>query len=179
MSREGRVLIGAADRAVVVRLEGRLTQSSVSCIAEAATQCAAADAEDLLIDIRLCNYMDSTILGSLARWALRFQQQRGHGPFLVGLQGGDLEQTFKRMSLDKLFKTAPATVTSDTDATLGKPLAVQEHGNNDHARRILVAHETLAELSPENAKEFSLLLDLLRKETGPSTGGASPAFSGS
>ena len=161
---EGRILMGSSEGAVVARFEGHLTQASALSITEAVERCARLDVTGLLIDIRSCSYMDSTILGTLARWVINFYREHNVRPLLVGLWEGSLENTFKRMCLDQLFKPLPASALKSPSPELETAHASATPDPRSQARRVLDAHETLATLSPENAEEFRLLLDILRRE---------------
>jgi anti-anti-sigma regulatory factor len=169
VSVEGRVLIGVEQDVFIVRFEGRLTQKSLWIIGDAAGQCRGNGAvRDLLVDVSGCEYMDSTMLGSLARWAIDFGRHRGARPFLVGLRGGALERIFERMSLTTLFRVASAASALGPRPGLSVAEA-PERGRDERGEGVLLAHETLAELSPENAKEFAVLIEMLREELGGDT----------
>lgn len=164
MADEGNLLIGIEGVAFIARLEGHLTQKSLWRIQAAAHQCSVnAAVRDLLVDVSACLYLDSTMLGSLARWAIAFGRDRERCAFLVGLRGGPLERMFERMNLTQLFSVAPDSM----GVPAGAWLAIAEgedRGAGARANGVLSAHEALAELSPENAREFALLIELLRAE---------------
>jgi hypothetical protein len=164
VNEEGCMLVGAVGRTFVLRMEGRLTQKSIWNIASAIVRSEAQpELHDLLVDVSPCLYMDSTMLGSLARWALAFRQAHGLPPRLVGLRGGPLENIFTRMCLPRLFRVAPAGAVADV-AALCPVSASAPPRDAERARGVLRAHETLAELSPENERAFALLIRLLRQQ---------------
>ena len=139
-------------------------------------RCRAAGAvEDVLVDVGTCEYMDSTMLGLLARWAPAHRQLHGRYPFLVGLGVRELARIFKRMSLDRIFETRGVDATAHRTMTAVPSLPPAPPIPCDRANQVLLAHETLAELSPENAAAFELLIALLKKETRSDAPGATGA----
>jgi hypothetical protein len=110
--------------------------------------------------------MDSTILGILARWAIAFEKSHAILPFLVGLEGGPLESIFKRMNLTMLFH-----LSTKVESLEGKALSLlvfsKVASNKEYAENLLSAHETLAELSEENAKEFAAVIQYLKADLSP------------
>lgn len=166
MNEEGCILTGATGSAFILRCEGRLTQKSMWNMNAATARYRAAGATgDVLVDVTLCSYMDSTMLGLLARLALVCRATHGARPFLVGLGEGELARVFKRMSLDRLFELSARPV----PVLDLQPPAAPPRPSHERARQVLLAHETLAELSPANAQAFALLLDMLRKGREEST----------
>ena len=84
-------------------------------------------------------------------------------PFMIGLEGGELATVFRRMSLNRLFQqwTPPMPTYAPQRATSNEPQPA------DRADQMLRAHETLAELSPENTREFAQVIALLRGQETP------------
>ncbi len=170
---EGCILTGTSGEAFIVRFEGHLTQRSMWNMGHVVERYRDAGAPaDLLVDLARCTYMDSTMLGLLARWALAYEAAHDGKPFLVGLGDGDLYRIFRRMSLDRLFRLSDIApppgegVPVDQDEQPGLP----GRAAGERARQGLGAHATLAELSPENADAFALLIDLLKKEIAENAG---------
>lgn len=161
---EGCILTGTTDGAFIARFEGRLTQRSMWNMNHAVERYGAADAPSIvLVDVADCIYMDSTMLGLLARWALTCANAPHGRPILLGLGEGDLAKIFRRMSIDRLFELSdlePPSVAGTRSVGREGIMAASA----DSARQVLLAHETLAELSPANAVAFGVLLDILRKD---------------
>ena len=151
----------------ILRIEGRLTQHLLCSFKDAIEQCRISEGvNDLLVDVSACEYMDSTMLGSLARWAIHIKDVCGKQPFLSGLSGGPLDRLFQRMSLTDLFRVVPYSVSGSEQSELSEVGAGASQSREAYAEGVLLAHETLAELSPENEKEFARLIEMLRRETG-------------
>jgi anti-anti-sigma factor len=164
MIQEGYVFIGKYETTFIFKPEGRLTQKSLWNANTAVAECLKEQTiTDLLVDLTHCAYMDSTILGVLARWAIAFAQTHSTLPFLIGLQGNPLENTFRRMNLHTLFHISPDTQLSEKCA-LAKLSFSEQYSQKEYAEYVLSAHTTLAELSAENAKEFATVIQCLKAE---------------
>jgi anti-anti-sigma regulatory factor len=163
-SEEGAVFIGKYASSFIFKGEGRLTQRSLGRVNAAVKQCAEdRGITELLVDISACHYMDSTILGIVARWAIAFTQDHAMRPFLLGLPGSPLEHLFKRMNLNTLFHVSPDARLTSSHALVQVTLA--EHvSDQDYAAYVLSAHETLATLSADNATEFAAVIQCLKTE---------------
>lgn len=158
------VFIGQYETTFIFKAEGRLTQKSLWNAKAAIKKCIENNAiAYLLIDLTQCSYMDSTILGLLARWAITFTQTHQKLPFLVGLTGNPLENIFRRMNLTTLFHISEALEAADngqlSQLAFSGPMPQEEY-----AEHLLSAHETLAELSPQNASEFAAVIQCLKAE---------------
>lgn len=163
-NQEERVFVGQYEATFIFKAEGRLTQKSLWNTNTAIQQCTDNEAiTHLLIDITRCSYMDSTILGILARWAISFAKTHQHPPFLVGLQGNPLESIFRRMNLTTLFHISHDIPAVETE-TLSQLSFSEQFSTDEYAEHILSAHETLAEISPQNAREFASVIECLKAE---------------
>jgi anti-anti-sigma regulatory factor len=164
MAQEGAVFIGKYGSSFIFKAEGRLTQKLLGNVNVAVRQCTEDESiTDLLIDITDCQYMDSTILGIVARWALSFTQAHATHPFLLGLPGSPLEKIFKRMHLNTLFHVSQDIQFPNNHAL--SCVSLSDHvTEKEYAEYLLSAHETLAKLSEENAKEFADVIQCLKAE---------------
>lgn len=164
MIQEGYVFIGRYEATYIFRAEDRLTQKSLWNVNAAVQRCMDDQTiSDLLVDITHCTYMDSTILGILARWAISFAKTHSSFPFLIGLHGNPLENTFRRMNLHTLFHISRNTQMSEKSA-LSKLSLSEPYSKKEYAEYVLSAHTTLAELSSENAREFAFVIQCLKAE---------------
>ena len=158
------VFIGKYKTTFLFKVEGRLTQKSLRNVNTAVQKCTEdTTITDILVDLTQCSYMDSTILGILARWAISFTKTHDSLPFLIGLEGSPLEAIFRRMNLTTLFHVSQHADTFKQETLLQLSLS-EQYSTREYARYILSAHETLAELSPANAKEFAAVIQCLKAE---------------
>lgn len=161
---EERVFIGQYESTFIFKAEGRLTQKSLWNARSAIKQCTENDSiAYLLVDLTRCSYMDSTILGVLARWAIIFAKTHQRLPFLVGLEGNPLESIFRRMNLMTLFHVSDALEVGEK-GQLSQLSFSEQFSKDEYAEHLLSAHETLAELSPQNAREFAAVIQCLKAE---------------
>ncbi len=166
MSQEERVFIGRYQTTFILKAEGRLTQKSLWNANTAVQKCMEDDSiTDALVDITHCTYMDSTILGILARWAIAFRKTHDSPLFLVGLEGNPLDSIFRRMNLTSLFYVSDK-VSSIESSNLSQLSFSGQFSKDEYAEHLLSAHETLAELSEDNAKEFAFVIQCLKAELG-------------
>lgn len=160
------LFIGKYESTFIFKPEGRLTQKSLWNANTAVQKCMEDPAvSSALVDITQCSYMDSTILGILARWAIQFMKTHSSPPFLVGLEGNPLESIFRRMNLNMLFRLVER-VEGFEKQMLSRLAFSEQPAMQEYAEHVLSAHETLAELSAENAREFATVITCLKMELG-------------
>ena len=164
ITEEGCILTGSTEQAFIARFEGRLTQRSMWNMGHVVERYHELGAPmDVIVDVQYCTYMDSTMLGLLARWALDCANRHHVQPFMIGLADGELATVFRRMSLNRLFQqpSLPMPTYTPQPVTSGDPQPTER------ADQMLRAHETLAELSPENTRTFAQVIALLRGQEAP------------
>lgn len=165
---EESLFIGKYDATFIFKAEGRLTQKSLWNANTAVQKCMDdSSVMNVLVDITQCSYMDSTILGILARWAIAFRKTHASPPFLIGLEGNPLESIFRLMNLTTLFRGVDRMEGLEK-SVLAKLIFSEQTTAKEYAEHLLSAHETLAELSLDNAKEFAAVIHCLRAELGAS-----------
>ena len=159
------VFIGKYEGTFICKIEGRLTQKSLWNANTAVQKCMDdSGVTTALLDITQCSYMDSTILGILARWAIAFGRDHESPPFLIGLEDGPLESIFQRMNLSTLFHMVEGQAGAIKDTPMSKLLLSEQYSTKEYAEYLLTAHETLAELSDDNAKEFATVIQYLKAD---------------
>jgi anti-anti-sigma regulatory factor len=164
MIQEGYVFVGRYETTFIFKAEGRLTQKSLWNANTAVQRCMEDQTiTDLLVDITHCTYMDSTILGIVARWAISFTRTHSSLPFLIGVHGNPLESTFRRMNLHTLFHVSQDSQLNEKWA-LSKLSLSEQYSKKEYAEYVLSAHTTLAELSSDNAREFAFVIQCLKSE---------------
>jgi len=112
----------------------------------------------LIIDLGSCEYLDSTMLGTLhelVEWANRrnaeLELQRVPEPLL---------EAFRELSMQAVLARVAEHVEPVPEQQHG--VRLPEHSRSAHQRRLLHAHEVLSELSEENREEFAAVLEALR-----------------
>lgn len=112
----------------------------------------------LIVDLAHCDYLDSTILGTLhelVEWA------RAHDAELVLQHVPEtVLEAFRELSMNVVLEhitDAPVDVPERT-----REVPVTEHSRAAHRNRLLRAHEVLSELSQENREEFAAVIEALK-----------------
>jgi sigma-B regulation protein RsbU (phosphoserine phosphatase) len=153
------VLIGSAgDRAAVcIRGRGDWTQSAAYY-----HECSRAFDADrpVMLDLTLCQHLDSTFLGTIHELAER--AEREHLEYRVQGVMPPVEKLFVELGMKAVLERMVATL-----LPLPKGMRLLADASPDprtRALRVLRAHERLARLSEQNAREFDPLIEQLRRE---------------
>ncbi len=123
---------------------------------------------DFVADLRDCELMDSTFMGTLAGVALRLREigQGGLRAVNVNERNTDL---LSNLGLDQIFTVeGPGSATRAAPAELREAPAVQP-GGEEQKQTVLEAHEALVEADSANESKFRDVLDFLRQELNVST----------
>jgi len=158
------VLIGddAGRVALCVRGRGSWRQSGAFHRA-----CAAAlDAgRPVTLDLTLCEHLDSTFLGTIHELSERAERD-GRELRVQGVMP-PVEKLFEELGLRAVLERSVSTLLPLPQGM--KPLAEASPDAPVAGSRILSAHERLAALNRENAREFDPLLEQLRRELAAAT----------
>jgi phosphoserine phosphatase RsbU/P len=154
------IVRGEAGERVFLALTGRLTWTCGQALHDAAL--AVIDAgRTLVIDLAECDYLDSTLLGTLHEVA----EAAGSKGVELRLQNvpEPLRQSFEELSLRAVLERM-------SDRALPLPgrresVELPDQSEDAHRRRLLRAHQVLAELSDENREAFSGVIDALENES--------------
>ncbi len=130
---------------------------------------------DFVVDLRVCEQMDSTFMGTLAGVALRLRElgQGGLRTINVNDRNAGL---LSSLGLDQLFH-----VEGVAPAVEGPPEKLELHettqkkaGHDEQKRFVLEAHEALVEADAANAVKFRDVLDYMRHELNVSDSERTP-----
>lgn len=110
--------------------------------------------EELDIDLRDCEYMDSTFMGLIVGFNKRFVRFAGRPIRLYGVNETCLK-LLKTIGVAKLVEIR------DDEVKVPEPLERLGSGRKAGAGLVLKAHEDLMELSQENERKFSALRTVL------------------
>ena len=154
--------VGLAGSVVWVRVEGRGTFQNSTGLKEFATEMMKRDHKEFVIDLKNCELMDSTFMGTLAGIAMRLGSA---GKLHVVHPNARCRQVLKNLGLDRV-------VSVDDDAPVGapgEPLRDAEGNPPREAKRetIIEAHENLVAADPANAVRFKDVIDF-HKHKDPS-----------
>jgi len=151
------VQVGLAGPVVWVRVEGRGTFQNSTGLKEFATEMMKRGHKEFVIDLKNCELMDSTFMGTLAGIAMRLGSP---GKLHVVHPNARCRQVLKNLGLDRV-------VSVDDDApvaTPGEPLRDAEGNPPREAKRetIIEAHENLVAADPANAVRFKDVIEFLK-----------------
>jgi anti-sigma B factor antagonist len=127
-----------------------------------------------VLDLTECTIMDSTFLGILARFGLNLSGQTEPAGSVQILNPNDrIVGLLENLGVDHLFEMVRGSPPLPTHGTTDHELAASTD-KREVMRTSLEAHQTLSELSPENADRFKdvirfLAEDLKNQESPPPT----------
>jgi len=107
-----------------------------------------------------CNRVDSTVVGTLARFGLEYGKRNKGRTFLVA-QGGVLE-IFSTLGIDRIFVLIEQTSVQSKKFQVLTPRA--SLGTREEFMNMLKAHEELMRLSKKNEKKFRPVVEVLKQE---------------
>lgn len=114
----------------------------------------------VLIDLTHCEHLDSTFLGTLLELVDRAEE----AGVALAIQGvcAHVAALFSELGMDRVIaRFASKQIILPREM---KPLTAPAVDEEEHRRRMLMAHEALATLSEENQQEFAHLIAHLRNE---------------
>lgn len=148
--------VGVLGPAVWVRVQGRGSFRNSAGLKEFAAEMTGRGHREFVVDLKDCELMDSTFLGTLAGIALKL---RPAGHLRVVRANERCRALMRNLGLDRVFtvdgpapEAPPATALEDADRT--------PHATGRET--IIEAHENLVQADPGNAVRFKDVLDFLR-----------------
>jgi anti-anti-sigma factor len=154
------ILIGSDACRTILSIRGRAGWAQ-SAAFHAACVAAMEARRPVMIDLTLCEHLDSTLLGTIHELCTRAEK----ADIEFRLQGAQppVEKLFAELGMKRVIeRLVPRMLPLPTRMD---PL-VDEADPQTKARLMLRAHEGLAELSDRNRQAFDPLLALLRQEVG-------------
>jgi serine phosphatase RsbU (regulator of sigma subunit)/anti-anti-sigma regulatory factor len=152
------ILFGSDARRTTLSIQGHANWAQSAAFHD---QCVAAlEAErDVLIDLTLCQNLDSTFLGTIHELCERAAQAQVE----LHLQGVTpaVQTLFEELGMKRVLERVAAQMLPLP--TRMEPL-ITDTDPYDRALLMLHAHESLAGLSDRNRREFDPVLELLRRE---------------
>jgi len=153
-------LVGELDDKVFVKFIGNSTMKNSKTLEDFFVKLMAGDKKDIILDFGECNYMDSTMLGFIAKSAIQVKKLWAKRIFEINASNmvrTSLKSTGVYDLMQHLDEFATKISLSDLET-------VDFDDKDEKAKHILDAHKTLMSLSEENAKIFKNVVDLLEKD---------------
>ena len=136
---EDKFLVGEFGDAIFVQFVGNATMKNSRTLEELFDKIFAGEKKEIIIDFKDCNYMDSTMLGFLAKTAIK------------------LKKSWSKQMFEHLEEFTGTVELAE--------LEVKDFSDKgEKAKHILDAHKTLMSLSEENEKVFKNVVELLEKD---------------
>ncbi len=154
--------VGVAGPTAWIRVDGRGSFQNSAGLKDFAAEMTRRGLQDFVVDLKDCELMDSTFLGTLTGIALKL---RPAGSLKVIRPNQRNREVLQNLGLDRIFNvventtvTAPAGELHDAETDLPR------EANRD---TIIEAHENLVAANPENAVRFKDVIEFLKqKEPG-------------
>ncbi len=164
MREDSTIKMASCGEAWVARLEGRGTVRESPTLQGLATRILEARGDAcVLLDLRGCEYLDSTFLGCIATLHRRFSAGRPQR-FRIVAPEPVRARLFGPSGLDRVFAFAEAAPEPDADAWMDVPAtALDERQLGYH---VMDAHRRLAELGGPHALAFAAIAEQFALELG-------------
>ncbi len=157
------ILVGTANRTVLVRVEGKGSFLNSTGLKEFAKEMVNRGYREFVIDLRNCPVMDSTFMGTLAFVGLRLRDL-GQGELRVTNLNERNHDLLTNLGLDQLFtvggRTGPETGATEAQT----PLEVKPDDKVTQTQTMLEAHEACVEADGANAAKFKDVIEYLKQD---------------
>jgi anti-sigma B factor antagonist len=148
---------------ILIRIEGRANFLNSGPVRDFFTRTIDQGKPRFLIDFRNCTGMDSTFLGILAGVALEVRRKGNHAYVILARLGTRNLELVQNLGLHKILQVQPDE--TDTDfSTASEGLTDHKRTQQENARMVLEAHESLVEADSGNQSKFQDLLSFLRNQ---------------
>lgn len=165
MTQKSTVRAGHFDQTVWVKVDGRGTFQVSAGLKEYVRRMIVRGYRQIVIDLKDCELMDSTFMGTLAGIALRLREI-GSGGLTVLRANERNSSLLENLGLDHLFSQSLPDGAADPAASqpAEEVPAGPAAGAEDERTTMIHAHETLIEVSPANEAKFRDVIELLKQE---------------
>lgn len=172
MTADQSITVGVFDGFSWIRCEGKGSFLNSPAVKAFGDLRISAGEKILVVDLAACSGMDSTFMGTLAGMSTRLSA-REQGALQVADPGSRNLRSLEDLGLDNLMEVNPPNAPwrgglDDIRGRLRAPGAAATMDIHQRKRHVLESHENLSEISGENAREFSDVVENLRKEIGES-----------
>jgi anti-sigma B factor antagonist len=160
------ILVGTADRTVLVRVEGKGTFLNSTGLKEFAKEMTNRGFREFIVDLKNCPVMDSTFMGILAFVAMRLRKLGSGEMRAINLNERNRD-LLCNLGLDQLFTISEVDETSHAPQPLPLPLPMDATDKRTQKQTMLEAHEAVIEANPANAAKFKDVLEFLKQDISP------------
>lgn len=159
-------LVAALDNSVVVSIRGRAIYTTCREFGEFLEKIGKDPASSRLIfDMKLCDGVDSTVLGLIAGVACDFKAKSGE--VIIQRCNARIAEVITNLGLPSLLTLLPdEQLAPGTEEILQSGETTTQGASPATNHTILQAHETLMETHHENIARFKQVVDFMRADLG-------------
>lgn len=157
---EDKFLVGEVNDSIFIEIVGNATMKNSKTLEELFERIFTGDKKEIIIDFKDCNYMDSTMLGLLAKTAIKLKKTWNKQIYefnSASMVKASLKSTGVYNLMAHLEEFEGVVQLEEVEAK-------EFSDKGEKARHILDAHKTLMTLSDENEKVFKNVVELLEKD---------------
>lgn len=159
--KEDQYLYGEMEGKAFVRFIGNATMKNSKTLEDLFEKLFESNKKEIVLDFEKCNYMDSTMLGLIAKTAIKFKKSWGLAIYALNTPNIILT-SLKSTGVNKLMEFIEDTNIKVVEV---KKLETKDFDSKEEkTKHILDAHRTLMELSDENKEVFKNVVNLLEGE---------------
>ncbi len=159
--KEDKYLVGAYEDKRFIKFVGNSTMKNSKTLDDYFDTMFTGEPVDLIFDFEECNYMDSTILGLIAKTAIKMKKLWNKRIMAIRIPNM-IQMSLKSTGVYKLLEVISAEEGAGVDL---KELEKKDFTDKrKKAEHILEVHKTLMGLSDENKEVFKNVVELLEKD---------------
>lgn len=159
MPDNGKVMISRKDGVCRIKVSGRATFDCAPPLRDLSKSLEGEEIRGIQVDLKNCEWMDSTFMGCLAMLGLR--ARKSSAPMEICSAGEENTALLAGLGLKKLFLFTDRSLNEeDGDWIDGKNGVAFAPG----AEMVLEAHKTLMGVDEKNVEKFEKVVDLVQKD---------------
>lgn len=164
IEKEDKFLAGEFEGNIFIKLIGNSTMRNSKTLEEYLNKILTGEKKDIILDFEECNYMDSTMLGLIAKIALKIKKIWLQEIIAINLDNSTL-MSIKSTGIDKLLNLIESDNINKKDSEELEELENKDFDSKEEkTQHILESHKTLVNLNEENKLIFQNVVNLLEKE---------------
>lgn len=158
--REDKYLAGEYEGKLFIKIVGNATMKNSKTLDLLFENVFKSEKKDIILNLEECNYMDSTMLGLLAKTAIKLKKTWDKKMFAINIPNS-VGMSFKSTGVDKLMEIIEI---NQSDVKVEKLETRNFDGKSEKTMHILDSHRVLMELNDENKVIFKNVVNLLEQE---------------
>lgn len=157
------ILVGTLNRTVWVRVEGKGSFLNSTGLKEFSKEMINRGYRDFVVDLRNCQVMDSTFMGTLASVGLGLRGLGQGALRLINLNERNRD-LLTNLGLDQLLTIDLTPAPATAEPAQQQPLDETRADKLTEKRTMLEAHEACVQVDGTNAAKFKDVLDYLKQD---------------